>query len=726
VSDYRNAVRTSFRTTVLTGVLAVFVVGVTLTVVFERNIQELLIAQSEDLLEESSRLPTFFSEFSRILGRQIYLDAEVQAALGYATTGPRSNVDVLRALRSIYRGLSYLDSLYLYTPESDQVFMISEENGDAVYSLRSLPDASFERVVRDYREYTNYQPVLRLESITANPEVEDFTYTFLLYNYIPVDDIEFVIAMNYSPQILMTAQNETEVYAVDTTGAVQIPSTRYRPLQSLAMEEHIRTILESNGEGNSFVYQREPGERYLVSYRYSSSVGWYFVSEQSYRQIMQLPRSLRLFLLGLVAAGSVALAVMTAIQRSRVLSASKRQDAVLKSLRQQAGYLAVLARKRVLTDLLTGRYHVTGEQIMQTLEEMSQAPENDAAVALLVVKAYRAESMNSSRWQNLVADIERLLPNTVGVVESVEHRDDIVILVLRVPAHENPDGVLGEPSRLAPLKRAFDCGFGITSTVQEISELGLLSAEVDSILHLLFFDTAATLVCPPFSVKGVAYDYPEEDERRLIEMVLQAKSREAKDILRSIIRSTADHDHGVLKMVTFRLVFELRRALRAIEATDHAVEAQDLSLQPLNSESALDSLPNIDVMLNLFYRAIDEVTAIIRDSRDGHREKLVEEVNRIVTDRCFDAAFHLGEVADLMGLHPHYLSRVYKQETGISIPRRILTLRIDAAKRRLLSSPDPVRAVLTSVGLPDNAHVFRVFKQHTGMTPNQYRHANTD
>ncbi|MFP4551035.1 MAG: helix-turn-helix domain-containing protein, partial [Spirochaetales bacterium] len=77
------------------------------------------------------------------------------------------------------------------------------------------------------------------------------------------------------------------------------------------------------------------------------------------------------------------------------------------------------------------------------------------------------------------------------------------------------------------------------------------------------------------------------------------------------------------------------------------------------------------------------------------------------------------------GLQPQRRAEsVYREETGESLPRRILTMRLDAVKRRLSQTNDPVKRVIIECGLPENAHFYKVFRDATGMTPKQYRNAH--
>ncbi|MGG6310658.1 response regulator transcription factor [Paenibacillus macerans] len=82
----------------------------------------------------------------------------------------------------------------------------------------------------------------------------------------------------------------------------------------------------------------------------------------------------------------------------------------------------------------------------------------------------------------------------------------------------------------------------------------------------------------------------------------------------------------------------------------------------------------------------------------------------------------LDHLADLMNLHPNYISSLFKKETGHTFVNYLNMMRIQEARRLLTTKSDlPVSAIGQQVGY-DNKHYFaKVFKKYTGTTPGAYR-----
>ena len=79
------------------------------------------------------------------------------------------------------------------------------------------------------------------------------------------------------------------------------------------------------------------------------------------------------------------------------------------------------------------------------------------------------------------------------------------------------------------------------------------------------------------------------------------------------------------------------------------------------------------------------------------------------------------DLSNLVYLNPDYMARLFKKQTGKSIVNYITEYRIEKAKE-LLDSPDiPIGIVAAKVGYGNYSYFSKLFKDITGLTPNEYR-----
>ncbi|THF80388.1 response regulator transcription factor [Cohnella fermenti] len=106
----------------------------------------------------------------------------------------------------------------------------------------------------------------------------------------------------------------------------------------------------------------------------------------------------------------------------------------------------------------------------------------------------------------------------------------------------------------------------------------------------------------------------------------------------------------------------------------------------------------------------------------GQSKTVAEEIKHYIHSHYGEDLTRLS-LADVFYLHPDYLARLFKKETGVSLGAYIIGARIEAAKKLLRTTPLSVFAVANKVGYANYSYFAKVFKQETGMSPNEYKHA---
>jgi len=81
----------------------------------------------------------------------------------------------------------------------------------------------------------------------------------------------------------------------------------------------------------------------------------------------------------------------------------------------------------------------------------------------------------------------------------------------------------------------------------------------------------------------------------------------------------------------------------------------------------------------------------------------------------------LGSLAEIAGVHPVHLARVFHKFMHCTIGEYVRHLRVEHACSRMTTSDEPLVDIALSTGFVDHAHFSRSFKRVTGMTPTQYR-----
>jgi len=81
----------------------------------------------------------------------------------------------------------------------------------------------------------------------------------------------------------------------------------------------------------------------------------------------------------------------------------------------------------------------------------------------------------------------------------------------------------------------------------------------------------------------------------------------------------------------------------------------------------------------------------------------------------------LEDIAQRYDYSLSYISRIFKQEAGMTFQEYVQTIRIQESYRLLINTSKTVTDIAMSVGYSDVKFFNDIFKRQTGMTPTQYR-----
>lgn len=81
----------------------------------------------------------------------------------------------------------------------------------------------------------------------------------------------------------------------------------------------------------------------------------------------------------------------------------------------------------------------------------------------------------------------------------------------------------------------------------------------------------------------------------------------------------------------------------------------------------------------------------------------------------------LDALADVSGLSPSYISKLFHSETGITIAQYIQNKRIDAAKNLLIFTEYTTTDIANYLNFSSESYFINVFRRNCGLTPKKFR-----
>ncbi|HEX2927743.1 MAG TPA: helix-turn-helix domain-containing protein [Ruminiclostridium sp.] len=124
-----------------------------------------------------------------------------------------------------------------------------------------------------------------------------------------------------------------------------------------------------------------------------------------------------------------------------------------------------------------------------------------------------------------------------------------------------------------------------------------------------------------------------------------------------------------------------------------------------------------------------ELTGTIMDAHAKNElDKSTDTVTRIkkYIIQHINEDLTLNRLSDMVHVNPSYLSRLFKNVTGLNLTDFIFETRIEKAKELLLHSSKKVNEISPEVGYDSPNSFARFFKNSVGMTPQEYRDSIND
>lgn len=81
----------------------------------------------------------------------------------------------------------------------------------------------------------------------------------------------------------------------------------------------------------------------------------------------------------------------------------------------------------------------------------------------------------------------------------------------------------------------------------------------------------------------------------------------------------------------------------------------------------------------------------------------------------------LNLLAEMLYIHPNYFSRMFKEKTGENFSKYLLNVRLEVAKKLLLNNDLKTYQIAEMVGYGSKKYFIKVFKEATGLSPQEYR-----
>lgn len=102
------------------------------------------------------------------------------------------------------------------------------------------------------------------------------------------------------------------------------------------------------------------------------------------------------------------------------------------------------------------------------------------------------------------------------------------------------------------------------------------------------------------------------------------------------------------------------------------------------------------------------------------KNSVVDEI-KYYLDINYSEKIKLQDVAKSFGIHPNYLTRIFREKYGVSPKQYLINLKLKKARRLLITTGLSVSVIASSLGFDDQLAFSKIFKKEFSVSPSEYR-----
>jgi two-component system, response regulator YesN len=527
---------------------------------------------------------------------------------------------------------------------------------------------------------------------------------------------------------------------------------------NLSEQSAIRSILKSDRNTGSIemVYK---GERHRYSYLKSDPLGWVFIGDINYGNLLGKVNEVKRYILTvttvmlcIVALCGVFFTKMIYSPIQRLLQSISRNGLVAKDKQfvsefdLLAGTFRYLEHKvQDLQNSMAGyrysqrravlhRLTVGGWRESEMDQELSEAgislPETGLQVCMLRLDSYgewleRYSPNDIALLKYAVCNIADELAGVRFTAFSFDEGEDRIVILFNIPEGSEPElmhvlrDIQGKVKQYLKLSISASIGSYASNLMQVPS-----SREVAHSGSRYRISFGPQCLIPPdieYSRETVPDGQSSSLEKQVTDYMKLGDSAKTVAVIEEYIGILRRASYDEMMMLLTQLLFAVSRSAKAM-AADSGGFLPDIGTlgQQLYQWESLEQIRNGLVELC-------EAAIRARDKQSSQKNvAIVDKLKRRIHNQFKDPNLSVDSLAEYGGLSVNYMRKVFKDIEGISITQYITECRFEKVKELLLTTDLPANRIGEMVGFENTKYFYGSFKKYSGKTPDHFRKCNDE
>lgn len=708
--------------------------------VLNDHYQEQSSLSTQDMLDKAQIASTIALQQTMESVQQLTQNESIVSAIAVPDihNGPRA-IEIVNHLQYVQRQSRYIDVLYFYSNFDDAVYSSSG-------SVNLLSEFFAQDVITTHRNSRAAQT-----SASSRDRYEFFVYgeqVFLTYAFpvnAPHENATIYAKLNKTALSdilnLRTAEDQQciQIYSPNNEPILNVSTPVSDDLLNLAAEQPIAVsylngqlfLCESPTTGLKYIYHRNslvahiPPQKYLIFLLplvpvilLCSMFVALNLTEYLYKPIRKMMRAISASTYDKLPGGETELDYLAAALTDLVI----RNDDLTRAIKAIQPEL----EQKLYYSLLTG-----------TLQDLDVPDEilplsQDVPFAVLAIQAADDQyaplgQLESTLFLLTVKQLLHTYPAVRCPLRVVE-ADDNTLAVALIFSEGTPHAAIQQEGRnLAQFLQKHSGDFSF----QLFVALGSVHSGLAN-LHNSFSD-ACQLINYQKYVQDNRTAHIEASPSSFYRSYVLSQMRQAQLYIQDNAYDKAEQLVSLTLEKVFRQFQDKEESLEQIRL--YCSEFIDLIIGQLPDISRTDSAPIDRIMIEQEILAQPDLSALLEymqkryqnflqifiRSQSKQQNKYIASAKEYIHNHYADYTLSLDSVAQQIGIHPNYLSRLFKETMNINFVEYLNKQRIEKAKLLLSTTRMTVKDIGFEVGFNSVQNYLRVFKKYENQTPTQYR-----
>jgi len=389
-----------------------------------------------------------------------------------------------------------------------------------------------------------------------------------------------------------------------------------------------------------------------------------------------------------------------------------------KQLTQQIEQNKEAVQEYYLLNLIKGRY-VDEESILKNMASQGLVFSGKYYfVGILLIEEYEQLPTDIS----MVQVVRRCLPSTLsgGIVEDIRDSSIILILSTNINNMQQLKPLLKEIKNSLCNSFSIRCTFSVGSLYEKITLVGRSFIEARSYLDYRLISGKNIVITPDEieKISSYTFNYPQKKMIELSLALSDGKIQQAIDFINNIFDTIEENKMPIyaVRCICFDIINTVVKTI-----VDMCITLDEFE-KIIPNVIEMSKFDTISDLRRVIIKTCIDLTPLIQTSQIvDSDEVLVRQIREYIDKNCFHYNFSIQSMAQYFDMSTSYISRYFKQHTGLTPIKYTQQRRIKKAMELLISTDLTIQEIVQQIGYVDIPTFISRFKKSIGVTPGEFR-----